>query len=488
MSETFLKLGIKLPPRKGYEWMAEYPDALPLLDAIRSSFKPASILSEKEADDCARYELRNPHFPRTLLSEASKAIEHAPLSRDVHTLYEERKSAARKRLEVLKDQRSILRDVLDQKKSRTGSPSACTMRKKPLQIKELSSRYRSKMELLRRVESRDIGSVVLDSDLTRYHEAEHRYIERVADYASEAAREYVAASQESTVQMPSRLISVIRSYGKICAQQTTCEVQLARITAFLTSLTINDGSYLEMTTSAMNARLEDLRSRTATALKRKIADVSEDASRDLNGEIQAFLISKYLQKQDAYIGTMQVCINAYMEQRLRIHCFQALTQAISHKRDALLESISKIKACSKQVETCAISESATETLEVRNTRLDSNALLNIIYANQRYAEHITESFEDELESSMFSSTKSDSSSIIQHLKDSIGVKNGLLDLGSPAQFSRLVMDMEEALSSTSPVVDSLFRQYETVRKGTDSSGRAANLSWVKRINDRKSPP
>lgn len=480
-----MKLGIKLPPSKGYEWMAEYPDALPLFDAIRSSFTSASILSEKEADDCARYKLRNPHLPRLLLSEASTAIENAPLSRDVQALYDERITSAQKRLQSLKDQRSILRELLDQKKSKTASSSNRTKIRKPTQVKELSSRYRSKIELLRRFESRDIGSVVLDSDLTRYHEAEYRYIERVADYASEVAREYVEASQKSSVQTPSRLVSVIRSYGKICAQQTGCEVQLARDTAFLTSLTINDGSYLEMTNPVMNARLTDLRSRTATALKRKMADVSEDASRDLNGEVQAFLMSKNLQKQDAYIGTMQACIKAYMDQRLRIHCFQALRQAMSLKRDRLLESISKIKAYSAEAETPAESEPTTKALEVGTGK----ALLSIIYANQRYAQHIVGNcFEDELESSVFSSAQSDASNIMQHLKDSIGTNKGWLDLGPPAQFSQLMVDMEEVLSSTSPVVDALVRHYETVRRGTDSSIRAPNLSWVKTINARHSAP
>ncbi|KAI0565106.1 hypothetical protein FGB62_22g476 [Gracilaria domingensis] len=466
--------------------MGQHADARPLMDAIRDSFTTSSILQDKEIKDYESRTKGKSGLPAEVLFQVSTVNENAPSSTELKKKYDDVLVSARKRLELLKSQRNALRGLLDEKESHHNHTVGRTPRQYQLEVKEVFSRYRSKIGIIRRLMSRDIGSVSLDAELMTYHNAEQKYVERVADYASDVAQRYAEINQESSTLIPQRLISVLRSYGKICAQQTNCEIQLARSTAFLTSLSINDGSHLEMTTLSMTTLLRDIRSRTATCIKRKLEDVSEDAFKDLSGEVHAYLLSENLQRQDAYIRTMQACIRAYMLQRLRIHCFQVLVDIVCRKRDMLFDSVSRAKSCCSSSNNLFGADARTDSMELKIVPSETDAMIPMNPGAAHIGSFIENLLIDEVESSFFSSLLEDASCVVQDMKDRIGARKHWLDFEPSSQFNRTTSDLEDMLTSTSSVVEALVRHYNALLDGVNSTISSPNKSWIKRITVKHS--
>ncbi|CAN8074016.1 unnamed protein product [Agarophyton chilense] len=211
IANIFANLGFKITYPNSLEAMGQYPDASPLFEAIRDSFTVSSVLEEKGADDFETWKKKSV-FPFALLLQASTATSNVYYSSDLKKQYDQRVNSAHKRLDLLKGQRAILQRLLEEKASKkTHSFSRITGKQQP-QFNQVVSRYQSKIRILRRLTCRDIGSVSLDTNLVNYHETEQKYVERIADYASDVAQRYVEVNQGDTAQIPPRLISVLRSY------------------------------------------------------------------------------------------------------------------------------------------------------------------------------------------------------------------------------------------------------------------------------------
>lgn len=486
ISDIFFDLGVVSSRGNKYEWMKEFPDALPLLEAISNSFTKSSVLSESEADNYHRFIAEKPALQAPFLYQASDAIENAPELSNIQTLRVHRLKSAQSRLQLLKKQKLLLRELVDKKKTRRNTCSHPRKPQRAVEINELCTQYRSKIEILRRLERREAASIMLDSDLMRYCGAEQLFVERIADFASGVFLRYTKAIQESSDSFSIRLLSVVGSYGKLCAQQAKYEAHLARDTAFLTSLSINDGSYLEMTNSSMSNLLEELRFRTVSALKGKMADVCDNACKDLSSEVHAFTLSESLRKQEDYIETMQLCVQMYMKQRLRIHCFRLLAEFISEKRDSMFKYICELSSYIREQE--AISENGSSS----GSGEGITSVYKVVKGSKR-----TDSFytyttlveagvqADMIESSVFSSALHDARSVMTELKQRVGIKGDGLDLEYPPLFTEMVPDLEKVLSSNQSVLDFLLHRSENLREGAGGVAQSSNKFWAKRVNGKR---
>ncbi|CAN8074015.1 unnamed protein product [Agarophyton chilense] len=230
----------------------------------------------------------------------------------------------------------------------------------------------------------------------------------------------------------------------------------------------------------MNTLLRDIRSRAATCVKRKLEDVYEDAFKDLAGEVQAYLLSENLQRQDAYIRTMQACIRAYMLQRLRIHCFQVLVDTICRKRDMLFDSMSGIVSSCTSAKGLIRKETEPGWMEMGSQHGDTIAINHTNNTTAFRVEKVVErSMVDEVEYVFFSSLRRDASDIVQYLKDNIGARKRWIDLESPVEFHRTAKDFEELLTSSSLVLESLVRHFEALLNGTISAVNSLPKSMLK---------
>lgn len=321
-------LGFSRARADSFEWLYSYPTSRTLLDAISSSFSEHCVLSPQQAQ---RYRvlLNKPTLSEPILSdptfvEAAEVVSSSPPLPGVQELRKIELHSAKKRLQLLKSQKDILRDVVGYKSRRSRlALSPKTMRSRLSRIARLGegeSNAASRLEQLQ--------YLLHEMPYTHSPEgSEDSYLEKEEDLASYLlsqaqqvlSGEFSGAISKKPKPQPS-VREVVKSYGDIKVEQCGHEAQLARTNAILASLQLSNVVLVEISNSTIAPLTADLRTRGAKALKVKAKRTHEDATSILWARIHEITLGETLRRQNAVLVVISSAAKLYLEARIRLLC------------------------------------------------------------------------------------------------------------------------------------------------------------------------
>lgn len=487
ISDTFAVLGFKPAKTHTYEWMTAYPDAQELLHAIKSSFKPSSVLSECESNEYESFIASRRAIPQQYVFLASDPhLRTSPffLNEEHNNVFQ----SAKNRLKFLEEQREVLRDAVDEEQSQAVSPAEIPSLR-PSRTRERFIRFRSMLQTLHQ-QSRDIaGSSSPYSELLRHHDKELAQMKCLADSSAHLCPAPIKEAQ-ALQDCAHRLVkNAVASYTQARSKQISLEALLARDTAMLAALCLNDVTYLEMTAASMTSQIKDLRTRGEDLLQKKISSLSSADEEMLWNRIEALSLNDGIQRCQTYAKSMEACIEALVAQRFRTSCFHSAAEFQERLKEYLHACIQGLTPSLSPVKD---SDDASglhiDEISPRNTACRSSSTvfgrLEIINCTSNGQKQRDLSFLDALQATIFSSAVEDSSTMIKDLKEKVGSSEKSLELCPHPKFVKLIEDLEQTVESNTVLLDALLRKRDSIVSGSRDPPQSPNKSWIRRINAR----
>lgn len=483
LDETLAILGFQQARQHTYEWLMAYPDARPLLEAIQTCFNPQSVLSESETAEFSRItDTRSPLCAIDALFAASP-LEHTTVDCQPDQKRQAQLKSAREHLALLTFQRDALKEAIRNSPMQPRT-SACLPDSQcsKFSASDTCFRIRSMLQHLQHHLQRDVVSISFASDFKHYTAKERIHSDIIAAFTAEVSYKQPHAAQHPQFSSNSHIKKIVQSYADLRANHCKTEAQLKREIAIVSSLNSNDGEFLDMTAASMRPH-QDWRVRGITELEGKAKRVSEEASDFLWKKIEVFTLSDSLLKQKSYIDSMDISLRAFIEQRLRIHCFQAIVDLQSTQRNLLEASLQKI--ISQSINPIQLDQNAATNLS--SLQPFSALSLGHMSLSESGLENLTSSNSVQ-EDDNFSSTVDELLTLLGQFLETTSSKKGSLELQSHPRYSGLVKKLEEVLSGNSIILDALIRKRATIVNGSASPMRQSNHSWISKINSKSSSP
>lgn len=490
LSEALFELGFVQAKTQNYDWMTTYPDAIPLLEEIRTNIHPSCVLAASDAEKHRSLTLTHEHVSPSDIVDAARPLINAPLLKDVTSSRKALIASLRNKVENLKTQRKILQDACaDAQDSHNAAtlPKSAQDKRKKRNIKLL--RLRATIERLKEFASQDLDALQNDSDVLRYCDAEAKHNENIASVVLQRFRRDLSEAFDYQASMTQRARQAVNAYAKLKRMQCMYRALVIRDAAMIASLEKNDGKYLEMTSSSMHSLIKELQNNSEKAMQLKANKVAEASREALQKEVGHFSHSERVRQQNEYIDAMQNCVSLYVEQRIRIHCLQVVASHVTTLREQAVGVLEKATpdlsrvTFSGKVDPSRKTEESNEETENNESWRDANVTERS--CNEcKDDTHSLQALEDQAFSFYVGGVASEIASLTTSIPETSSHPRSWLRFSSHPQSDALINELEAQLGQNTAVLEALLQKKAAIVDKASASARehSPSVSWVSRIN------